>query len=351
MTLAFVGIGIAGPEQLTQAAIKAIRDADVLFIDTYTGFTSEEMTDYVTSMAKKPLPASRQILEDNQRKLVEEAMNENVALLVPGDPFIATTHVSLLLEAKRRGVAISIVNGISVVSAAASRTGLQAYKFGRIVTVPREADPEALRTTYQWITENNSRGLHTLVLLDTAGGFMTVPEALSTFLNIEKMEGKGVAAEGRLVVALSGLAEREEIVKVGRLIELCDVRFKSRSQSLIFPGKLHFMEIEALRELHLADEMLLRQHQISDPEKSRIQGYIQKVERVLPIAAGNANSTMEKGLREKLFEHVSNYVKDSKYFLDQGDKSTALSSISYCEGILDSLRILGLAGFSWEGAV
>lgn len=349
MTLAFVGIGIGGPEQLTQGALRAIKEADILLIDTYTGFAPEEMIDYITAVAKKPLSASRQTLEDNQRKLIERSMNENVSLLVPGDPFVATTHISLLLEAKKRGVDTRIFNGISVVSVAASRTGLQAYKFGRIVTVPEAGDSEAMRTTYQWITENNSRGLHTLVLLDTSGGIMTISEALSSMLKIEKTERKGIATEERLVVALSGLAERDEMVKVGRLTELFDVKFQSKSQSLIFPGKLHFMEIEALQKLHLADEKLLKQHEIADPEKSKIQGYIRKVEAVLPTAACDASSTMEKAVQEKILEHVSNYVKDSKYFLDKGDKSTALSSISYCEGILDSLRILGLVHFSWEG--
>jgi len=61
---------------------------------------------------------------------------------------------------------------------------------------------------------------------------------------------------------------------------------------------------------------------------------------------------MERSL--KLAENISNpdalrvvdyakrYVADSKYFLDTGKPTTALASVAYAEGLLDSLSIIGM---------
>ncbi len=42
------------------------------------------------------------------------------------------------------------------------------------------------------------------------------------------------------------------------------------------------------------------------------------------------------------------YIEDTKYYIDKGDCETALVTASYAEGLLDSLRMLGLAQFSWK---
>ncbi|RLG10037.1 MAG: diphthine synthase, partial [Thaumarchaeota archaeon] len=39
--------------------------------------------------------------------------------------------------------------------------------------------------------------------------------------------------------------------------------------------------------------------------------------------------------------------EDSRRFLSEGRLADSLAAISYAEGLLDSLRIMGLAEFSW----
>jgi hypothetical protein len=53
---------------------------------------------------------------------------------------------------------------------------------------------------------------------------------------------------------------------------------------------------------------------------------------------------------EKLCELLSyaiDYLEDAKYYKTKGNLETSLSSIAYCEGILDALRLLGAVKFEW----
>ena len=45
--------------------------------------------------------------------------------------------------------------------------------------------------------------------------------------------------------------------------------------------------------------------------------------------------------------YVENYLEDAKYYKTQGKLETSLTSIAYCEGLLDALRLLGAVKFEW----
>ena len=51
---------------------------------------------------------------------------------------------------------------------------------------------------------------------------------------------------------------------------------------------------------------------------------------------------------EALVDAVYRYLGDSEYYLNTGDCLTALVAVSYAEGLLDSLRYLGLAEIPWH---
>ncbi len=48
-----------------------------------------------------------------------------------------------------------------------------------------------------------------------------------------------------------------------------------------------------------------------------------------------------------LLDAAERYINDSEYYLDINDCETSLVAVSYAEGLLDSLKYLGLAEFSW----
>lgn len=62
------------------------------------------------------------------------AQTEDVALLVVGDPFGATTHCDLLQRAKELGVPVNVVHNASIMNAVGC-CGLQLYRFGETVSI------------------------------------------------------------------------------------------------------------------------------------------------------------------------------------------------------------------------
>ncbi len=167
--------------------------------------------------------------------------------LIPGDPFIATTHISLRIEAEKRGIKTRIIHGASVISAIIGVSGLHNYKFGKTVTVPF---PENFsETPYNVIAQNKKHGLHTLCLLDLKvdeNRFLSINEALTLLLEIEQRRKEGAITPKTFVVGVARAGSKAPTLKADFSKELLKHDFGNPPHSLIFPGDLHFMEAEAL---------------------------------------------------------------------------------------------------------
>jgi FAD synthetase len=44
---------------------------------------------------------------------------------------------------------------------------------------------------------------------------------------------------------------------------------------------------------------------------------------------------------------ATDYLNDAKYYKQQGKLETSLTSVAYCEGLLDALRLIGAVSFQW----
>jgi FAD synthetase len=57
-------------------------------------------------------------------------------------------------------------------------------------------------------------------------------------------------------------------------------------------------------------------------------------------------------LRDPAYKHIvelaRSYLKDAKYYYSTGDRETALAAVSYAEGLLDALKMVGVADFVWK---
>ena len=51
--------------------------------------------------------------------------------------------------------------------------------------------------------------------------------------------------------------------------------------------------------------------------------------------------TINEACINELFGYVTAYLEDAKYFRDQKKFETSLTSIAYCEGLLDALKLIG----------
>ncbi len=243
---------------LTIEAIEWLKKADKIIIDSYTNiipdFTIDKLFKIIGSK-KDVIIANRSMLEGASiKKIVDEARDLNLVLLVPGDPFIATTHDAIRVEAIKHGVPVKTVNGLSIYSLAPSRTGLQAYRFGKTVTL---VYPESFKpySTIETIYDNLSRNLHTLLLLDLKleeNKIMTINEAVDILMELD--EDKRL--DNIIAVGLARIGCSDEKIQADKLPYLKKYTFPPPPHSLIIVAKPHPMELDSLKYLcKLPDEI------------------------------------------------------------------------------------------------
>jgi FAD synthetase len=76
--------------------------------------------------------------------------------------------------------------------------------------------------------------------------------------------------------------------------------------------------------------------------------YIQKAERVFDIIKVPEETTSINAENVKeVVDEAKRYLEDAKFYLQRKRLETSLASVAYCEGLLDALRVMGLADFSW----
>lgn len=246
----FVGLGLHG-EGIPYQGLREAREADAVYAEFYTSIVPGLDVKSLGRLIGKPLKiVDRKTIEENPDEILKASKSQKVVLLVPGDPMVATTHVDLRLRAIKSGVETRVINAGTIISAAAGLTGLQSYKFGPSATVPFQDNPSA--KPYENLAENSKRGLHTLLLLDIRSEenrAMSAGEAMSEMLRLEAKLKKKVFTEKTLVAVVARAGADDVVVKAGKVKEMLGLDFGPPPHVLIVPGKLHFIEEEALKLL------------------------------------------------------------------------------------------------------
>jgi diphthine synthase len=245
----FVGLGLNDEKGISINGLDETRTADTVFIELYTSLMPDfSLERFETLSGKKIHALSRHELEEENGKLVLEAAKKGKAVfLIPGDPFIATTHVTLRIDAAKMGIKTRIVHGASIISAIIGLSGLHNYKFGKTVTVPFVENFS--ETPYNVIAQNKKMGLHTLCLLDLKANekrFLSINEALKSLLLIEEKKKEQVVADDTVAVGVARAGSNTPTLKADFVKDLVNFDFGKPPYSLIFPGDLHFMEVDAL---------------------------------------------------------------------------------------------------------
>ncbi len=247
--LVFAGLGLQDEEGITSKALREVERADVVFAETYTSFLEEGAIERLEAkLGKKFVMLDRTAVEDG-RKILDAAKSGKVVLLVAGDPMTATTHIDLRLRAAEESIETVVIHGVSVMTAVPGLLGLQHYKFGRTASLPFPQEGYSPTSPYEAVTENLSRGLHTLVLLDIdADGrrFMTANEGIHLLLDMERRTGRGTLSEDSPVCVVARAGSSDCLVRAGSAKDLLEEDFGPPLHCLVVPGKLHFMEERAL---------------------------------------------------------------------------------------------------------
>jgi len=256
--LVFVGLGLHDDLGISLKGVEEVKTANMVFLETYTsllpGFSLKR---FENNIRKKLTPVSRRDLEDmNGQAILKAAANGKAVLLVPGDPLVATTHVTLRIAAEKEGIKTRVVHGASILSAAIGLSGLHNYKFGKSVTIPFP-DETPSETPYQVVVQNQKLGLHTLCFLDIEAEqkrYLNVHDGLNELLRVEKRRTQKAVTLDTLAVGIARAGNTNPKVKAGYIGELLNYDFGDPPHCIVFPGKLHFMEADALIALADAPE-------------------------------------------------------------------------------------------------
>jgi diphthine synthase len=239
MALFLIGTGVAF--DLTLSGAEALKRCQEAYIETYTNPIAEEKINALSTMCgKKIVLLERSRLESPY--LVDRAASADVCILASGDPLTATTHITLVIEAKKRGIPVHVIHNSSIHSVAPARAGLQMYRFGKTASLVNPRPNYKPTSSLDIIRENLVRNLHTLVLLDTEPQPMEAGAALEMLSEFDS------------AVILSRVGHEDELITYGKIK---DLRMSAKKNgylgkppfTVIVPAKLHPVEEEYLEAL------------------------------------------------------------------------------------------------------
>jgi diphthine synthase len=229
--LTIIGVGL-DDDEITLKGIKALEDADRAYAEFYTNTKTVNIPRIEEKTGTEIEELSREEVEQEET-LIRESENKDVCFLVSGDPLTATTHYDIKHQAEQSGIDVEIVHAPSILTSVAE-TGLNVYKFGRVVTLPEEGEPDSI---IEMIEKNDSIGLHTLVLLDIDYRAENATEKL-TEMNEDLKNRKALALE-------RANSENQEIT-LGSLEELSNKELGETPHCIVIVGETSFKEEEFL---------------------------------------------------------------------------------------------------------
>ncbi|MBN2250649.1 MAG: diphthine synthase [Candidatus Altiarchaeota archaeon] len=246
--LYFIGLGLHDTGDIPLKGLEALKKCTEAYAEFYTNRYAGDIDELGRLAGKKINVLRRADLEERpEENVLKNSKASDVALLVPGDPMVATTHVDLIMRARKLGVETRIIHASSVYSAV-GETGLQIYKFGKTSSLPYPEKSYFPTTPYDVLKDNLGLGLHTLFLLDIKADvdrYMTVGEGISLLLEMEEQKNQNVFTPDTLCVGVARLGGECKI-KAARAKDLLQEDFGGPPHCLIIPGKLHYLEREAL---------------------------------------------------------------------------------------------------------
>jgi len=237
--LYLIGLGL-NAYGISKEGLDIVKRCKRIYLENYTVDFPYPMTELEDIIGKKIISADREKVESLE--IVDEAKKMEVALLIYGSPLTATTHISLIQEAKALEIKYKLIYNASILDAVAE-TGLQLYKFGKIASMPKWNPKENFmpESFMEIMQQNASMKAHSLILCDIGLDFQ---EAIS---QLEK-SAKNCKFEltGKKIVVCQALGTRRSKIFYKNFEELAELGDIQKPFSIIIPSKLHFLEKEFL---------------------------------------------------------------------------------------------------------
>uniref|UniRef100_A0A673B151 diphthine methyl ester synthase n=1 Tax=Sphaeramia orbicularis TaxID=375764 RepID=A0A673B151_9TELE len=188
--------------------------------------------------------ADRDLVEQGAEQILKDAHETDVAFLVVGDPFGATTHSDLVLRAVHAGIPYKVIHNASIMNAVGC-CGLQLYNFGETVSLVFWTDSWKPESFYDKICKNRKSGLHTLGFLKQSVQ-MFVSRGKKIYEPPRFMTVSGLT-EDTVCVGVARLGSDDQSIRTGTLRQLESCDLGAPLHSLVVTGQLHPLEVDMLR--------------------------------------------------------------------------------------------------------
>jgi diphthine synthase len=333
----FIGLGITGPDSLSEKTRKIIGKSDIVYFEQFTSPMSETDVRKIKKLTSGSFKFAPRWLVEDGKEILDSAKSKQVCLLSYGDPYIATTHIELRTRAIQEKVQTGTVHASSAITSLVGECGLHYYKVGKTVTI-MSGIPSS--TAYYTIFDNLKIGCHTVVLLEynqNENFFLDPKEALQSLLAAEKEQARKVVSESTYGIVASRVGQEGQKITSGKIASLLDTNFGAPPHSLVIPGTLHFTESDALKVLtYCLDDPSDNSSKIEKISAQMMKKYVPMVRRALEQITPYYKDTKEF---HGVIENAELYIMDAERFFEQGKDELAILSIGYADGLVDALRI------------
>lgn len=259
--LYLIGLGLYDENDISIKGTEALKDADVIYAEFYTArLFGGSIKTLEENLGIQINVLNREDVEEEDIPL-KDALNKDVAFLCAGDPLIATTHTEIMVRAKKKNIKTVVIHSSSILTAAPGLAGLQAYKFGKVTTIPFTQENYFPHSPYLAVKNNLAEKMHTLVLLDIQAHldrYMTANQGLEYLLQVAIEREDGVINGDTIAVVIARAGADKPVVRADKITKLLDEDFGGPLHCLIVPSKLHFVEAESLVVLGGAPEYILK---------------------------------------------------------------------------------------------
>jgi len=279
--LYFIGLGLGDVKDITVKGLEIVRKCERVYLEAYTSVLTYGGKAALEEFYGRSdlIEADRDLVESGADVILSNADSVDVAFLVVGDPFGATTHTDLLLRAKERGIPTKSIHNASIMNAIGC-CGLQLYNFGETVSIPFWTDEPSWKpeSFYDKIVKNLKNEQHTLCLLDIKvkertvenmmrgknifepPRFMSTQQAAKQLMEIVKNRKtsehknqngetsedvnniQNLLDENSICIAVARIGSEDQKLVASSLQNLKDIDMGPPLHSLIIPSSLHHIE-------------------------------------------------------------------------------------------------------------
>ena len=334
----FIGLGISGVSELSDSTISIIKNADTVYLESFTSPISETEKDNLSFLCNGEFKIAKRWFVEDGNEILNNAKIKEVVLISYGDPYIATTHLELKTRAIRDEIETKTIHSSSIVSSLIGEVGLHYYKVGKVLTIMN--DPKSMITPYNTIFHNLLSKSHSLILLEyneDKSFFLSPHDAISLLLDVENTQNGKIISSDTFVIIASRIGKSDQKILSGKISSLIKKEFGEPPHSIIIPGSLHFTESDAVKIVtECLDEPFDNATSVKSVSEQMIEKYVPMVRKALEEIRPLYNDTKEF---QEVFENAELYIDDAENFLKQGKDENAVLSIGYADGLVDALRI------------